>query len=434
MMKGKIEGTPASRRAPARSSRWVFALLYIGVIGAVIYFNIVSLGEERLLSPQTWILAAILLLLLGVERLEQHWSEGQEAVQVAIVLLVARAVLLAGVTALDPSGISAILYPIIPYAAYFSLGERVGDFLAIITWGVFVSVTWFTGNAWYANDSLTSTIVFTLILVFMMVMARSIHDDEASRHHTEELLADLEVSHRQLQVYADQIAELAVMEERNRLARDIHDSVGHYLTVVNIQLEKALALRHQKPDEAELAIQEAKHAAGEALRDVRRSVGALRNSDANFSLTDELQSLVKGLEGGGIQVSISFEGDERDYPRMTLMALYRATQEGLTNIQKHAQAQNINLKVYLGQQEGMITLQDDGRGFITTDLPELVSASPQSFGLQGIQERLELVGGQLTIHSDPDQGTELVVWVPKEPFGQISGKVSERRARISSPS
>ncbi len=410
------------RQAPQRSSRWVFSLLYIGVIGAVIYFNIASLGGDSFLSTQTWILAVILLLLLAVERFEQRWSGVHEPIQIAITLLIIRAGLLAVVTALDPSGLSTILYPIIPYAAYFSLNERAGDLIALIVWVIYIGITWLTGSAWYANDPLISTIVFTLMLIFMMTMARAIHADDQNRQHTEKLLADLEISHKKLQVFADQVGELAAMEERNRLARDIHDSLGHYLTAVNIQLEKALAYQEIDPFEAEQAIRFAKQSASEALRDVRRSVRALRDADDYFSLEYELSSLLIGMEGQNLTVEFDFQGNERSYQRLTLMTLYRAAQEGLTNIQKHAFASRVFLGVDLGDKVGRLTLRDNGKGFETKSLEQLASSPDHSFGLQGIQERLELVGGQVQVISDLDRGTELLVAVPRKPMESISDR------------
>jgi len=407
------------RQAPQRSSRWVFSLLYIAVIGAVIYFNIASLGGGSLLSSQTWILAVILLLLLAVERFEQRWSGVHEPIQIAIMLLIIRVGLLAAVTALDPSGLSTILYPIIPYAAYFSLNERAGDVIAVLVWVIYIGITWLTGSAWYANDPLISTVVFTLILIFMMTMARAISADDQNRQHTEKLLADLEISHRKLQVFADQVGELAAMEERNRLARDIHDSLGHYLTAVNIQLEKALAYQEIDPIEAKQAIRFAKQSAGEALRDVRRSVRALRDADDFFSLEHELTSLLKGMDNQNLSIEFDFHGDERTYQRLTLMTLFRAAQEGLTNVQKHADASRLFLGVDLGDKIGRLTLRDNGKGFETEVLDELASSPDHSFGLQGIQERLELVGGEVEVNSNPESGTELLVSVPRKPMDSI---------------
>ena len=106
-------------------------------------------------------------------------------------------------------------------------------------------------------------------------------------------------------------------------------------------------------------------------------------------------------------------GDETDYAGPVLTALYRAAQEGLTNVQKHAQARHVLLDVQLGEQQARLRLRDDGTGFDTDTLTDLAASPEHGFGLQGLQERLELVRGQMSINSDPKHGTELTVIVPK---------------------
>ena len=125
-------------------------------------------------------------------------------------------------------------------------------------------------------------------------------------------------------------------EERNRLARDIHDSLGHSLTAVNIQLEKALAYWQRSPDESHQAIRDAKQAASEALQEVRHSVGTLRDPDSRFSLRGALEGLTERMNAQGLPIASTITGDESDYNRSTLVALFRGAQEGLTNVQRHA--------------------------------------------------------------------------------------------------
>lgn len=397
--------------------RMVFTVMYIGIISSIIYFNVVSLCGNRFLFGDTTLLLAILLLLLALERFEQGRYEAGVPVRLAVGLLVARMALFEGVAALDCSGFSRFLYPVIPFTAYFSLGPRVSNILGIFYFGVYVWGVWLANQSWYTNmNTVSNLLTFTLILIFMMIMARIIRQDERSRRHTEKLLADLETSHLKLQAYAAQVAELATMEERNRLARDIHDSLGHYLTAINIQLEKALAFKDRNPQEAEQAIWDAKQSAREALQDVRRSVGALRDVEEAFSLQSALRDLVAGLENGRFTIDFHITGQEEGYSKAALMALYRAAQEGLTNIRKHAQARHVHLEVELGEEEARLKLSDDGQGFDTTILHELAAEKYHSFGLQGIRERLELVRGRLEINSAPQTGTELRMTVPKNPL------------------
>ncbi len=398
---------------PPRYFRLAFTLMYMGIITAVIYFNLISQCSNRFLFSNTTVLIAILLFLLGIERFE-HNFESRPSRRMALTLLFTRMALLEAVALLDCSGFSGFLYPVIPFTAYFSLGDRTSNLLSLFYAAVFVGKLWLLDRAWYANvDIMSNLLIFIVVMIFMQMMARVIFRDEANKREMEGLLADLEATNRRLQAYAAQVAELAATEERNRVARDIHDSLGHYLTAVNIQLEKALAYRNRSPEEAEQAIRDAKQSASEALQDVRRSVGALRSEVDRFSLRQSLQGLVKGMDDGRFTINLSITGHEAGYTRPALMALYRVAQEGLTNIHKHAQATQVAVEVQLGEDEASLCLRDDGQGFDTAMIEEWMAAPHDTFGLQGIRERLELVQGEMRLTSNAEEGTRLFVTVPK---------------------
>ncbi len=400
---------------PPRSFRRIFSLMYFGVISAVIYFSLIRQCDNQFLLGNTGILVGILLLLLGLEQFERQRYGYVAPTRPAIVLLLLRIGLFAAVAMIDCSGFAAFLFPLVPFSAYFAFGPRVSNLLGLFYWGYYL---WQYRPLVSASEgSIFNWMIFTLLLVFMLSIARVIDSDERNQRHQEELLADLEASNVKLQLYAEQVAELAATEERNRLARDIHDSVGHRLTVVNIQLEKALAFKDRDPAEAEQAILDARQAAREALQDVRRSVGTLRDGRGRFSLDQELGKLVQGMRHGRFTLDYQFGGQEEAYPYPVLIALYRVAQEGLTNVQKHAQASQVSLHVALGEEAATLCLCDNGEGFETAVLADLAAAKTHSFGLQGIQERLELVRGQMTITSQPGGGTELRITIPKKSSG-----------------
>jgi signal transduction histidine kinase len=227
---------------------------------------------------------------------------------------------------------------------------------------------------------------------------------------------ELEEAHQQLRLYAGQVEELATAKERNRLAREIHDGLGHYLTIINVQLEKALSYRDRNPDEEEQAVRDAKRLASEALQDVRHSVSTLRAADDAFILTAALHTLVERLRSAQLAVEIQIEGGEEGYSQQALMALFRVAQEGLTNIQKYAHAASALLHLHFGETSATLHLSDDGPGFDLTQLSALRPGREGSYGLQGVRERLELVGGAVQVESSPGQGTRLYVFVPKDPL------------------
>jgi signal transduction histidine kinase len=405
-----------------KSFRFMFTLFYLGITGIIAYFNELWRSEMYFVFGRNVELGLLLIFLLGLEQFEHKRYPDGAPLAVAIALFCARVALFEGFVALDSSMVSLFLYPIIPFSAYFSFGGTASTALSFIY--LFITV-WRTGqmdSTWYMNSSTTSTLVsFVFVLFFTQVAAPVIKRDEQNRRRTEELLNDLRISHLKLQIYAAQVADLAATEERNRLARDIHDSLGHYLTVVNIQLEKALAYRDRDAAQATQAIRDAKHAATEALKDVRRSVSTLRNADDHFSFKTALQSLVERLDDSPFNIGLDISGEETGYSRPVLMTLYRAAQEGLTNIQKHAQASHVTLTVHFGEHLATLYLRDDGRGFERAWL-EPSPTQKKGFGLQGIRERIELVSGRMSLHSKPQQGTELSITVPKKPTELVTGE------------
>ncbi|HYF63304.1 MAG TPA: sensor histidine kinase [Herpetosiphonaceae bacterium] len=388
---------------------WVSTFLYLGVLAVFLYSQVAN----RCACPW-WKNAGMIggtLALLALERLE-FWRWGELPPRgAALAGLAGRIVLIEVVSRLEGYNFGAFLYVFLPFIAWLHLGRPAGLAAAALVWLRYFWLITRLWPDWYArapviNDFLT----FTVGIVFVLIMANVVMREQASRARSDLLLRELADSHRRLQQYAGQAAELATIEERNRLARDIHDSLGHYLTVINVQLEKALAFRDKKPAEADQSVAAAKQLASSALGEVRRSVGALRESE-RFSLRQAVTRLVEaqGADEGALECSI--EGSEQGFSRPSLMVLYRAVQEGLTNIQKHARASRITLDLRFEPAEARLLIRDDGVGFAASPAP-----GPEGgYGLPGLSERLEQIGGNLRVESHPGAGTSLIIAVPRFP-------------------
>ena len=210
-------------------------------------------------------------------------------------------------------------------------------------------------------------------------------------------------SRQKAEFLAKEVEALAATLERTRIARDIHDSLGHTLTTLDIQLEVAQTLRQRAPEQALQALDTAKLLASQCLADVRRAVQTMRQT--NFNLNQALRTLVEQVQQNQpfkIQVEVNLPS----LPLQTSHQLYCIMQEGLTNICKHAQATHARLQSHATSDSVTLELIDDGKGF---DLEQ-----PRSgFGLQGMQERVQLLGGELKIDSVPDRGTYIQVIIPR---------------------
>lgn len=213
-------------------------------------------------------------------------------------------------------------------------------------------------------------------------------------------------------------ARLATIEERNRLAREIHDTLAQGLAAITLQLETADALAETHPQRTREAIKRALSLARSNLEEARRSVMDLRAAPLqNRTLPEALMDLASGEEQD--------EGDENDpivlysytpssgfpsLPARIEVGLYRIVQEALANVRHHAQARHITMTLAADEQQVRLIIQDDGRGFD----PETISqnAGQGHFGLAGMHERVKLLSGSLCIQSDPGEGTIVDVVVP----------------------
>ena len=401
---------------------WIAALFYVGVL--VLYGYFIGFGLYPVEQP--WLAGTVvfftILILLALDRFE-YWHYGEQIPwKTAAILLLVRLTLIWAASlggGLYPAFPAKGLLPLlVPFGFFFLSGNSYG--LSGFVWIVYLTghVRDFenTGERFGGEFDLPFVFIFFLSLVFIGSIAYTVRQERTNRVQAEKLLHDLAASHRQLQDYAEQVAELATTEERNRLAREIHDSLGHYMTVINVQLEKAIAFRTRNPQEADQAVKDAKHLAGEALKDVRRSVGALRNAEP-FSLAESLTRLVNNIGNDQFSIDLHVEGEETGFSKQSLVTLFRAAQEGLTNIQKHAGASQVTVRIKLEAQAASLYIDDNGQGFEPASLD--AANGEAHYGLQGVQERLELIRGSLKLESRPDKGTTILIIVPKNPLALV---------------
>jgi len=255
--------------------------------------------------------------------------------------------------------------------------------------------------AFFAAVAFSFAVLFTLVFTLLAV-----HSEKA-RNEVQRLASELELANRQLREYAVQAEELAVTRERNRIAREIHDSLGHYLTVVNVQLEAARVLEASDPGRAREAIAKAQAFTQEGLQDIRRSLAALRASPLdNKALAEALRGLVAASNSAGTQTDFDLLGTPRQLPPPAELSLYRAVQEGLTNARKHAQAEQVRVILdFRTRDKTSVTVKDNGMGI----LPEQMSGG---FGLLGLRERAHLLTGTVFIETQPKAGFTLKLEVP----------------------
>jgi signal transduction histidine kinase len=226
---------------------------------------------------------------------------------------------------------------------------------------------------------------------------------------SERLLVELRAKNVQLEEYAGQVETLAAVEERNRLAREVHDTLGHRLTSTAVQLEAAERLASRDPQKTAELVGNARQQVREGLQELRQTVGRLRAPlEIELSLPQALTRLIQGFQAaGGLAVQLELPETTCETTPSQRLALYRAAQEGLTNIQRHAQAKQAWLCLVCEPGELRLELRDDGIG-VSGDL----SPDTHSFGLRGLRERAAALGGEVVLEAVDGGGSRLVMRLP----------------------
>jgi signal transduction histidine kinase len=238
------------------------------------------------------------------------------------------------------------------------------------------------------DTTISSIVVYLSASIFVVLFNFIILAEKKSRQRAEYLAQEVEI--------------LAANLERNRIAREIHDSLGHTLTALNVQLELAQNLRQKKPTKALEIINTVKLLADQCLQDVRSSVQTIRQSE--FNLNEALQTLIENFKQNQV-LEIETEINLPQLPLQTSHQLYCIVQEGLTNIQKHARASNVKLRGFSTPEEVILEIIDNGRGF-DINLPR------SGFGLRGMQERVQILNGEFKITSVLGKSTRIQVKIP----------------------
>jgi len=207
-----------------------------------------------------------------------------------------------------------------------------------------------------------------------------------------------------------QIEAMAAIEERNRIAREIHDSLGHSLTALTVQLQAAVSVIQTDPVQAQVFLTQAYQLSKTAMQEVRQSVKALRvDQPAQQSLEATILDLAAGFRQVTEITPIVQIDLKKSVPLSVSRTIHRIVQEALTNISKHAQATQVQIDlVTIRQASGdclCLTLKDNGKGF---DCHQHTAG----FGLQGMQERVAALAGEFHVTTAPGAGCQIEVRFP----------------------
>ena len=290
-----------------------------------------------------------------------------------------------------------VLIPIILLAwAYGRRGSLWGS-----TWATLLHVS---GGYWMMRSELLDRghLLGELLRIGLIYLVPLIVSMLARRERRQ--VEELEAAHARLRRHTATVEQLAVSRERNRLARELHDTLAHSLAALTVHLGALRTLLDHDPKAAEEATDRALQVAREGLEESRQAIQALREEPlVTLGLVAAVRAEVESFENRlGVATSLTVAGQEGELTADEARALFRIMEEALANVERHASADEVTVQLVFGTDRIDVAIQDDGVGFETSEV------DPNRYGLIGMRERAAMIGAELAVRSLPGRGTE--VW------------------------
>jgi signal transduction histidine kinase len=249
-----------------------------------------------------------------------------------------------------------------------------------------------------AGDIVFTDVVFSVVWLAGFLLGRKFEEGDAAKERA-----------AQLEREREEQARIAVAEERARIARELHDVVGHSVSVMTVQASGVRRLLREDQEREREALLTVERTGREALAEMRRMVGVLRRPEEAPALApqpslEHLDRLVDQAREAGLPVDLRIEGDAVELPAGVDLTAYRLVQEGLTNALKHARATRAEVLVNYGDGQIEVVVSDDGKGIGNGD--------GGGHGLVGMRERVTVYGGELDAGPQPGGGYRLRAKLP----------------------
>jgi signal transduction histidine kinase len=379
----------SSRSTPAGDAIVGYRTFVAVVVTA--YFTLIALTPRTPMMPVvSWAqLLPVSVLYLGLGIWGFDYARGRSRLWVSLAYLLVEFAIGMRINALAwGGGLPLILLPLAAQAVILLPRLLAAAMCVLVIAGISGNLSWVPAWPHWLRNIAQATAAVVFVVVYVGVAQR----ERQARQRAEALTAE--------------VAQLAAANERNRMAREIHDTLGHYLTVIHVQLEAARAVIGTDSDRGMLAVTRAQALAKDGLTAVRQSVKALREDATVEGVAEQIASLVDSVHDERFNVTFKTSGKPRPVSAAVALALHRTTLEALTNVRKHADAANVEIELAF-RDDGRVQLRvhDDGKG--TAD-----ATAGTGFGLKGIRERAEQLKGSVDYRTAPSEGFTVYVELP----------------------
>ncbi len=383
-------------RKPASSLDWILSATAYFAVGGVALAQVLS----RLPAPRLILLGALLAGFAAalVLNFGHFYRPGLALFAGAAVFQTLCAV---GVMVFGPTPLfGAILFFVLNTIVTMRLPQWVGLAWGLVPVASLTAILVLQGQ----RDWLPAVLTFSAGFYAFIAFALALRQAQQARAESQQLLRELVGTQGRLR-------ELAVLEERQRLAREMHDAVGHRLTAASVLLEGAARLIRGDPDRATRMVETSREQVKEGLAEIRAAVTALREGPTGSQpLAQVLRALVDVFaQASQAQVTLTVEPGALDPDPERRIVIVRTAQEALTNVQKHAAASMVELSLGMAGNAYVLTCRDNGRGLRNRSEE---GEGQGGYGLANLRERAATFGGRVELEPGPEGGSLLRLTLP----------------------
>ncbi len=377
---------------------WLNILLFVFlvlILSFTIAFN--NKNMETML-----VLSSILVTSVSIRYL--FFYESKKFYNIGIASICIDAVIVYIMSSMDTYGICRMFYLVL-------IGDTIIFYpilLGLIMWTAgfltFLTVTYVLNKSakLFALPSyLASGILSVIFISFIMSIVKYVIIQHSRLDIT---MKELEAAHEQLKETSKQLEMMTIVKERNRIAGEVHDTIGHTLTTVLVEIEAGKRIMKKDTDKALYKLELAQEEVRKGLGDISKSIKTINSGSTGFeNFESSVEKIVKDTKlHTGVQIECRFENIS-NVPKAVGNVLLKALKEGITNGIRHGKCNGFTLEITLENTFITLRLVDNGIGYEKLDY---------GFGLTTMKERMEGVGGSMNLHSEPGKGSCLELIVP----------------------
>lgn len=379
------------KRLSGRASQWIFYLVTSFYLGTVFLRSILVYQGSPVLFVALGILFVWSVLLVSEPAISKRWSK-----YFPIYLAL-------------QTGLIFVLLGMPGYTDFFAIPFAILSMQVMFLLNPKIWVVWIGGCALatdlllmktYGSQTFALVLLYTAGNVFYGFYARAIRRAQEMHSENLALASELREANQKLRSYSTQVEQLVIAKERNRLARDLHDSVTQTVFSMNLTTQSASLLLERDPERVEAQLDRLNQLARNALSEMQMLISELKPEEAGRG---GLATIIRSYLSGGyfpenITIDLEVQG-EQTLELTEEQSLFHIIQEALNNIVKHSQASKAQIRIHLAEPI-WIEVEDNGTGF---DLQQTQSSG--RVGLPGMRERAEEIGWGLQIRTSPGVGT-----------------------------